>query len=244
MERGSSGVFKFAGFDLAHDKSSMKVGTDGILLGCWAQPGHARHILEVGTGSGVVSLILCSKNEGQFQIDAIDIDEPSVHQARENFSKSNWSKRLVAHQIDFLKWQKGNLDHIISNPPFFTHGPVSPDSPRAQARHQMTLTLDQLLAKSFDLLKKGGKLTLIIPYEHKSVLDHLPEQGWTITRVGYFRPYENKPFNRLLIECIKRTSEDFHTIFQVITQYKADGSWHADYLKLAGEVHHPSFLKT
>lgn len=99
----------------------MKVGTDGVLVGAWAQVDGARRVLDIGTGSGLIALMLAQRNPDVF-VTAVDIDEAAVEQARENVARTSWSDRMEVEQLDIRKapeeWN-GCFDAIVSNPPYF-----------------------------------------------------------------------------------------------------------------------------
>jgi len=129
--------FQFKQFTVWHDKCAMKVGTDGVLLGAWADMEQARSILDVGTGSGLIALMAAQRNLTA-AITAIDIDESAIIQARENFDRSPWVNRLTAEPIsleDFAGSTDAMFDVIVSNPPYFHQSLHSPDKKRTLARH-------------------------------------------------------------------------------------------------------------
>lgn len=113
--------FQFKQFVVFHDKCAMKVGTDGVLVGAWAQVDGARKVLDIGTGSGLIALMLAQRNPDAF-VTAVDIDEAAVEQARENVARTPWSDRMEVERLDIRKapeeWN-GCFDAIVSNPPYF-----------------------------------------------------------------------------------------------------------------------------
>ena len=112
--------FQFKQFVVFHDKCAMKVGTDGVLVGAWAQVDGARRVLDIGTGSGLIALMLAQRNPDAF-VTAVDIDEAAVEQARENVARTPWSDRMEVERLDIRKapeeWN-GCFDAIVSNPPY------------------------------------------------------------------------------------------------------------------------------
>ncbi len=145
--------FRFRQFAVAHDRCAMRVNTDAVLLGAWCPlPDEAPEprILDIGTGSGVIALMLAQRCPAA-RITAIDIDEPSALQARENFLASPWPDRLTAQHIslqDFTPPLKGgrgdSYNLILSNPPYFRNALRNPDPRRSDARHTDTLSFDEL----------------------------------------------------------------------------------------------------
>ena len=164
-------MFHFKQFSISHEKSSMKIGTDAILLGCFAEVsgGTLSNVemsaLEIGCGCGVISLMLAQRFT-ELKITAIDIHKPSVDEAFWNFQNSRWRDRLdVKHQSlqEFSEICFEKFDAIICNPPFFSKSLESPVEARNNARHTITLTYDDLVLYSEKLLTSQGKFSVIIP---------------------------------------------------------------------------------
>lgn len=142
----------------------MKVGTDGVLLGTWCNALHKKNILDIGSGSGLISLILAQRT--QSLITAIDIDKGAYEQTVENFGNSKWASNLRAMNLsldEFYKTQTHQFDLIVCNPPFFTNSLKSEDTSKNNARHNDALPLDLLLLKSKNLLTSNGILSVILP---------------------------------------------------------------------------------
>lgn len=162
-------TFRFKRFEVLNDRTAMKVGTDGVLLGAWCDVAGARRVLDVGTGCGVIALMVAQRN-AEAIIDAIEIDGASAQEAALNFSHSPWSERLHVVACDFNSveawWSGEKYDLIVSNPPFFTNGILPPDASRMSARHTQHLTYGQLLKNAEKLLADGGKMALITPFDN------------------------------------------------------------------------------
>lgn len=157
--------FKFKQFSVRDQNSSMKVGTDAVLLGIFSSKTDFKNALEIGTGCGVVSLILAQECSGN--ILAIDIDRNSIYDANYNFSLSKWSDKLKAHNMslqDFKLCSKFKFDKIVCNPPYFTSGNPSPDVIRASARHQINLDFKTLASVVDTNLQIDGTFDVILPY--------------------------------------------------------------------------------
>lgn len=156
-------MFHFKRFSVDDALCAMKVGTDGVLLGAWADVEGAKHILDMGTGSGLIALMVAQRNE-EAHIEAIDIDEGAVLQARNNIEASPWRERIVIAHSDANSYTSSQrFDHIVSNPPFFTTTLLSPDERRAMARHSSMLSYDDIITTAERLLLPGGRLSLILP---------------------------------------------------------------------------------
>ena len=195
--------FQFKTFCVWHDKCAMKVGTDGVLLGAWAQVDHATTALDVGTGSGLIALMLASRSS-QIQVTAIDIDKDAVNQAADNFEKSSFASRLTVRQEDFghaTDKARATYDLIVSNPPFFTEKVLCPDTRRSMARSNTHLPFELLLENSATLLNPNGHLSVIIPFsESASFIAEAAAHGLYLYRRCDVRSTERKPPVRTLLE--------------------------------------------
>lgn len=145
----------------------MKVGTDGVLLGAWAKTVNVKNILDIGTGSGLLALMLAQRSNAM--IHAIDIDHDACEQARLNFSLSPWGNRIqVFNQSlqDFNKAAMQKYDLMVCNPPFFANSLKNPDPKRTIARHNDELPLTELFKCSASLLQpENGRLNIILPFD-------------------------------------------------------------------------------
>ena len=160
---GREKVFRFKQFAVKNDRTAMKVGTDGVLLGAWCPVDGAQRVLDVGTGCGVIALMIAQRNS-LATIDAIDIDHDSIEEAAYNFMNSPWPERLTAIEGDFNGLDTGQrYDLIVSNPPFFTNGVLPTGEARTTARHTGALTYRQLIDGAMRLMTDGGSLALISP---------------------------------------------------------------------------------
>ena len=203
----SSDCFRFKQFEVCHGGCAMKVGTDGVLLGAWCRVyGVKSKVLDVGTGSGLIALMLAQRF-ADAQIDAIDIDENAVNQANDNFVHSKWSNRLQCRQIAVqdLAFEKARYDAIVSNPPYFIDSLKNPNIQRQTARHTDTLSYEELLNASKILLQEDGSLSLILPAEaEEGIIKKKKKTGFFPTRLVHVYSKPGKPVKRLLIELRKR----------------------------------------
>ena len=158
-----SSAFRFKKFHVEQGRCAMKVNTDGVLLGAWKNESGAKHILDIGTGTGVIALMMAQVNTAA-QVDAIDIDEDAWRQAKENFSHSPWADRLSTFHSSLQNFMPDKkYDLIISNPPYFVNDFKSHRHQRNVARHGIELGYDDLLRGINRLLSGEGKALLIIP---------------------------------------------------------------------------------
>lgn len=141
----------------------MKVGTDGVLLGAWADVEGDRRILDLGTGSGLIALMLAQRN-AEAEIVALDIDEDATIQAQHNFSLSPWRKRLSVVNSNITDYNsERKFTHIVSNPPYFVDSLHSPNAARTAARHSSSLPFSDIVLAAERLLEWGGRLSVILP---------------------------------------------------------------------------------
>lgn len=204
----ASPYFKFQRFVVWHDQCAMKVGTDGVLLGTWVKIPEDKwkslHILDIGTGSGLIALILAQRSEHHHSvlIDAIDIDSAAAAQASYNFRLSPWNARLNSFHSMLQDWQHGPYDLIVSNPPYFVDSLKNPDKAREMARHTDTLSYAELTEHAHRLLKEDGKLAVILPADAENeFLAHAKRQGMQVERITrvYSKPDKETPLRILLM---------------------------------------------
>ena len=156
-------MFQFKQFFVQDNNATMKVGTDSVLLGCLANYATPQHILDIGTGCGVIALIMAQRFP-YATIDAIDIDEGSIADATENFGTCPWSDHLTPHLSALQQWDKdAHYDLIVSNPPYFVNSLKCPSEKRNKARHNDTLPFDVLLFHASRLLTAEGDYWCILP---------------------------------------------------------------------------------
>lgn len=166
-------MFQFKQFTIQQDRTAMKVGTDGVLLGAWAEPEKARSVLDIGTGTGLLALMAAQRNP-EAKIDAIEIEPEAASQAQENANNSPWANRIRIYPVslfDFFPPQ--TYDCILCNPPFFNNSTKTPDTNRTLARHSDTLPHPALLEAVLRLLCEDGSFYIILPTEEASVFIRL-----------------------------------------------------------------------
>ncbi|MGK9175911.1 tRNA1(Val) (adenine(37)-N6)-methyltransferase [Yokenella regensburgei] len=160
--------FTFKQFFVAHDRCAMKVGTDGILLGAWSPVSRAKRILDIGAGSGLISLMIAQRTAENVVIDAIELEEDAASQARDNALASPWPSRLVVHHADVMTWAEGQTaryDLIVSNPPYYEQGVECATPQREQARYTTTLNHHSLLECAATLITEEGFFCVILPVD-------------------------------------------------------------------------------
>lgn len=209
----SNSYFRFKQFTIHHDKCAMKVGTDGVLLGAWASAENMMRILDVGTGTGLIALMLAQRNP-QAQITAVEIDEDAVIQAKANATCSPWGDRIEVVCNDFRLFQtESKYNLIVSNPPYFVDALNCPDKQRNLARHTCELNYEILFQRSAQLLCEQGRICIIIPAEaERLVIDTAWKYKLYPSRRLRVFTKPGKPYRRVLIsfgiqekECIEET---------------------------------------
>ena len=187
-------LFKFKRFSVKNQDSAMRVGTDGVLIGAWADVNSKTlKVLDIGTGTGVISLILAQRlfeNELPFNIVGIDIDISSATEASYNFGHSPWQESLKAFPIalnDFIsdtdKYGDEMYDLIVSNPPYFINSLKAPDMRRSSARHTDSLSFYDIVKAARNRLSTEGRLAVILPYNEFEVFDNIAiENGLYLRR--------------------------------------------------------------
>ena len=231
-------MFRFKRFTIEQDLCAMKVGTDGVLVGAWASLPSASgssplageqcsrmagelcsRILDVGTGTGVVALMLAQRYP-EARVTAIDVAEGAVRQAQQNAGNSPFADRVevlhgmvqaLAQQAD----QQGVYDAVVSNPPFFIDSLNAPDRQRNVARHAETLTYAELMEAAWRLLSNEGELSVVVPFDYRQRMeDEATFRGFFQSRVCAVRTVHGKPAKRFLLAFRKHPCE---RVFEVMT---------------------------
>ena len=195
--------FQFKQFRVVQERSAMKVGMDGVLIGAWADVSGANYILDVGTGTGLIALMMAQRSP-LASIEAIEIDQQAFEESLLNVRQSPWNNRI---QIACLTFQElanrseKKYDLIISNPPYFSNGVKAPDHLRCRARHDDELPLKELISGIALLLSPWGRAAFILPVESLSELKNsLQSNGLALSRICYVKPNPQKPVFRVMVE--------------------------------------------
>jgi tRNA1Val (adenine37-N6)-methyltransferase len=198
--------FAFKQFVIRQEKSAMKVGTDGVLLGAWTDVSGAKKILDVGAGTGLVALMLAQSSDAL--VDAVEIEPEAFCEANQNVVASPWSDRVtVFHSSfqEFIEEMNEQYDLIVSNPPYFSNSLVSPDRNRTAARHTHNLSFHELINGAATMLTPEGRLCVIIP---SNAYDEFREtarlSGFYLVKVLQVIPRAGKPANRVLLDFSKK----------------------------------------
>ena len=205
----SNNYFRFKQFTVQQDQCAMKVGTDGVLLGAWVKVEGTERILDAGTGTGLIALMIAQRSTAL--IDAVEIDKAASEQAAENCRASRWNARISVVQDSFQHFAQSTTHHydlIVSNPPFFRNSIKPPEASRSLARHDDQLTYESLLFYSSKILKHTGRLAVIIP---AGEINYFTVQarfhGLYPSQIIMIRPHQGKDYSRCLAAFSKNNAE-------------------------------------
>lgn len=195
-------MFHFRQFSVEDKQTAMKVGTDAVLLGSWIQPGNPGHILDVGTGCGILALMMAQRTKAA--VDAVEIEQKAAEEAIENAKNSPWPSRIKVHHTSFQVFTEKSVskyDLVISNPPFFENSLKSPDSKRNLSRHNDLLPVAALIEGAAGCLKQDGILSVIVPAsDERHWVAEAKCKGLYIKRSCLVIPRAGKPAARIMIE--------------------------------------------
>lgn len=213
-----------------NDRTAMKVGTDGVLLGAWCPVEGAQRALDVGTGCGVIALMVAQRN-GEAHIDGIDIDPGAIEEATLNFAASPWSERLTAMMADFSHMTStDSYDLIVSNPPYFTDSLLPPDAARTLARHAGALSYHQLIEGAAQRLTDSGMLALISPtVAEGAIIEAAAFASLPVKNITRVIPVEGAAVKRILW-LLSRREMPYRE--ENLTIAHRDGSFTSEYIAL------------
>lgn len=173
-------MFKFKQFSILQDKTAMKVGTDGVLLGAWTPiTNNPFSILDVGAGTGLIALMLAQRTSAE-QIDALEIDEAAYEQAVDNFENAPWNDRLFCYHAgldEFMEEPEDEYDIIVSNPPFYSEDYKTDNDQRDLARFQDAMPFEEIVEAADLLLSENGILALILPFKEEEKFIRLAKES-------------------------------------------------------------------
>jgi len=194
--------FRFKQFSIIDTNCAMKVSTDAVLLGAWTEIRNSEHILDVGTGSGIIALMLAQRSTAQ--VEAIDIHQPSCNDADLNFENCPWNERLHLYNLafsDFIKECKTKYDLIVSNPPYHNRSLKSPSDKVNLSRHTISLSHEELLMGIKKILQPDGRFCIILPFsEFQNFKQQATFEGLYSLHECVVFPKTSKPANRMLLE--------------------------------------------
>ena len=239
-------VFHFKRFDVVNECSAMKVNTDGVLLGALMtiMPTDQR-LLDIGTGTGAIALMAAQRltdmvsspsfqaDRPDFQIDAIDIDEPSASEAAANFAHSPWSYSLTAHHVSLDSFADSAqvYDLIFSNPPYFEDSLAAPDQRKSTARHTSDgLSYRDIFEFASSRLSERGRVALVLPAEQETALCRYGRMcGLHLNKITHIRTVPRKTPSRIVAEFSRHRTE---IPADIVLTIQNEGQYTQEYLSL------------
>ena len=224
--------FRFQQFDIQQSADVFRVGTDAVLLGALANVSKATNVLEIGTGTGIISLMIAQRNP-QAQILAIDINAEAVNISQTNFSNSRFSDRIKSQLQDLKNFEtEEKFDLIISNPPYFE---INCSEKDILARQRLELNFSDLVKKSSQLLSGNGLFTVIIPVDsEKEFIETCFKYNLFLQRKVSIKGIKTSEPKRLVLEYSLKESE---TKVENLVIEKSPRVYSDEYLELTKNFH-------
>ncbi|PQJ80600.1 tRNA1(Val) (adenine(37)-N6)-methyltransferase [Polaribacter porphyrae] len=199
--------FQFKEFTIQQNKTAMKVGTDGVLLGAWcAIDDYVNSILDIGAGTGLIALMLAQRSDAM-TIDAVEVIGNAYEQTVENFENSDWRDRLYCYNASFQNFadeiaeEEETYNLIVSNPPFYTDNFETSDDARNKARFTSALSFKELICGVEKILSENGKFAVIIPYKEEQIFIELAsKQSLFLNRICNVQGNSKSEIKRSLLE--------------------------------------------
>lgn len=206
--------FRFKEFTIHQDKTAMKVGTDGVLLGAWCSiDDNVESILDIGSGTGIVALMAAQRSDSM-TIDAVEIDESAYEQTVENFEESDWGDRLYCYNASFKEFteeiaeEEETYDLIVSNPPFYTDNFETENEARNKARFASSLPFEELIFGVSKILSPEGKFAVIVPFKEEEKIINLSKQKHLfLNKICHIQGNPSSEIKRSLMEFSFHDSE-------------------------------------
>ena len=217
----------------------MKLGTDAVVLGAYVNPNQAKNILDIGTGTGILSLMMAQKSDAITQ--AVEINELAAIEAEFNFKQSKWAEQLSLYKGSIQDYVSNNpaekFDLIITNPPYFVAGNQFEieDEKRRTARHTNTLSFDELAGIMADLLHEDGKIAMVLPVQEAELFIQIAETYLLFPKeILKVFPKMSKPYNRLVMLFSKQKQ---NITQQELVIYNEDNSYTNEYYELTKDFY-------
>jgi tRNA1Val (adenine37-N6)-methyltransferase len=232
----ANNYFNFKQFTIYQDKSAFKVGTDGVLLGAYTDVTGVKRILDIGSGTGLISIMLAQRCDAE--IIGIEPDYESYIQTCENVGRCDWHERITVEHTDLQNFSlvHEKFDLIVTNPPFFSDSLKSPDLRKSFTRHNDSLTSDEILNGVIKLLHDEGRFQLILPYVEGNVfIAEAHKYGLYCNNILKIKPLPSSEIRRLILTFSKnqiKSVERFLTI-----EYGKRHEFTEEYIKLTKEFY-------
>lgn len=234
--------FRFKQFSIWHDQCAMKVNTDGILLGAWTELKTEKNIADIGTGTGLIALMLAQKAEQQTlgsKFTAIEIDQAAAEQAKFNVAQSNWGNDIEVTCQSFQSFDMENttkFDLLVSNPPYFSDSLQAPDKSRNLARHNQGLSFQDLLMHSKEISTSRATFNLILPCNEATKLLQLAKQyDWHLSHHCKVATVTGKAATRSLISLSRQIPPA--CLESELTIRNKDNSYHSGFIALCKDYY-------
>jgi tRNA1Val (adenine37-N6)-methyltransferase len=234
----SNSTFSFKQFTIRQDRCAMKVGTDGVLLGAWVNLNNALKILDVGTGTGLIAIMMAQRSDAR--IDAVEIDENAFAQATENVNYSPWRDRIqIFHDAfqHFADIATSHYDVVVSNPPYFRNSLKPSMKQRSYARHDEQLNYESLLFHAARILTPYGRLSVIVPaFETEYLITAAYFKGLFPSKLTMVSSVAGKDYSRCLAEfTFKKSGVPVHDT--IVIREKGLKEYTVEYKALAGDYY-------
>lgn len=229
-------TFHFKQFAVQNEKSAMKVNTDSVLLGSWAEiPLDAKRGLDIGSGTGILALMIAQRSK-EIKITGIEIEKNAFEESKINFENSPYSNRLKAVNLPLQKFVSDlKFDCIITNPPYFENDLKNEDENKKTARHTDSLSFQELIKFTENNLSQSGRLNLILPFTESEIFRKLAQaSSLFLTKIAFIKPNKNKNTNRVLM-CFSLTEETIKE--EEFCVYKAPGVYSKEHHELTKDFY-------
>ena len=228
-------VFKFKYFSVENERSPMKVNTDGVLLGAAVcLSGQEKRILDIGTGTGVIALMLAQRTESA-EVTGLEIDHDSFEEALGNFRNSPWKERLEAVEGDLREYIPAcRYDLVVSNPPYYDNSLKNPDERVSVARHNVSLHYSDIFHFCDEYLESTGKISLVLPSsEEKSLMRSAGSFGFFPERILRIRSSEKKTVSRIISVFSRERRSPEESLLTIME----GGKYSEEYKSLTGDFY-------
>lgn len=228
-------MFQFKQFRVRQQQTTMKVNTDGVLLGAWVNVSEAKTILDIGTATGVIALMLAQKN-ADAKIDALEIDKKASEEAQFNFQNSVFAERLRIFNSSLQTFVSDKrYDVIVSNPPYFVDNLKPENTNKIGAKHTVSLSYEELIFHAEKLLSENGKFFVVIPFFNMEILQKIARKNdLFLTEVCRVAARTNKPFYLALLQ-FERTVKPLRET--TLTIQNSDNTFTKEYISLTRDFY-------
>ena len=226
-------AFRFKQFSIKDESSAMKIGTDGVLLGAWAQNAHVNKALDIGSGSGLVGLMLAQRYANAI-IHMVEIDRDAYEESQDNINNAPFGSRCSVFHEDILRFNGSGYDLIVSNPPFHIENSHARSKQRSQARSAKLSFLKNTILKAQTMLAPNGLIVLIIPVNLYHELDYFCNTNglWCSRKCQVFSKPDQNP-----IRVMASWQLEYSKTIQSSITIRDDQDFHASYKALTAEFY-------